>query len=182
MAEQLDDKVLLSHALGSLANVLDGRSLLREHLEVAQRRLEIGQDPDFADMREKIDILRGIGVALMYVGEYTQALPHLEEAASLAERIQATDQLANAHGIRAQCLFRLDRWDEVLEVEEVWRELERLYSRERVGETCFFVALSASVHALRGDLERAKSYAEESYDYMVSMSGLPEEWQRNQFY
>jgi len=44
------------------------------------------------------------------------------------------------------------------------------------------VALSASVHALRGDGEKSKSYGEESYDYMVSISGLPEEWQRNQFY
>jgi hypothetical protein len=28
----------------------------------------------------------------------------------------------------------------------------------------------------------ARLYAAESYDYMVAMSGLPEEWQRNQFY
>lgn len=44
------------------------------------------------------------------------------------------------------------------------------------------MALSASVHALRGNKEKAKSYSIESYEYMVSMSGQPEEWQRNQFY
>jgi hypothetical protein len=44
------------------------------------------------------------------------------------------------------------------------------------------VALSASVHALRGEMERSKSYSLESFDFMVSMSGAPEEWQRNQFY
>jgi len=182
MAEQLDDLVLLSQALGVLANVLDGRSKLREHLQVAQRRLEISQDVGFADTREKIDTLRGLGVALMYVGEYAQALPYLAEAAEHATRVQATDQIANALGIRAQCFFRLDRWDEVLATEEEWRELEQRYSRERIGETCFFVALSASVHALRGDSQRANAYAKESYDYMVSMSGLPDQWQRNQFY
>jgi len=44
------------------------------------------------------------------------------------------------------------------------------------------VALSASVHALRGENEQASSYAKESYDYMISMSGQPDQWQRNQFY
>jgi hypothetical protein len=76
----------------------------------------------------------------------------------------------------------MDDWDSVLVIEEGWRDLERRYPRERIGETCFFVALSASVHAVRGDVAQASTYARESYDYMVSMSGLPEEWQRNQFY
>ncbi len=182
MAEQLDDLILLSRALGALANVLDGRSLLREHLQVAQRRLEINQNNNVKDTREKIDALRGAGVGLMYVGEYEDALPYLAEAASLATHIRTPDQIANALGIRAQCLFRLDRWDEVLETEVAWRDLERLYARERIGETCFFVALSAGVYALRGNKNRANDYAKESFDYMVSMSGLPENWQRNQFY
>jgi tetratricopeptide (TPR) repeat protein len=182
MAEELDELVLLSRSLGALANVLDGRSLLREHVQVARRRHEISQDERFEDMREKIDTLRGVGVALMYVGEYDTALPYLDEAADLATQIQATDQIANALGIKAQCLFRMDRWNEVLETEELWRDLENNFVRERVGETCFFVALSASVHALRGDNQQASDYADESFDYMVSMSGLPEEWQRNQFY
>jgi hypothetical protein len=182
MAELLDDPVLLSQALGALANVLDGRSKLREHVDVAQRRLEVTQGEAFADIREQIDALRGMGVALMYVGEYKEALPSLEEATTMATAIHAPDQIANALGIRAQCLYRMDRWADVLSIEEKWRELERNYSRERIGETCFFVALSGSVHALRGDRERAGGYAKESYDYMVSMSGLPENWQRNQFY
>lgn len=135
MAEQLDNPVLLSQALGALANVLDGQSLLRNHLQVAQRRLEICQDKQFEDQREKIDALRGTGVALMYIGEYSQALPYLEEAEELAIHIQATDQIANALGIQAQCLFRADRWDEVLATETKWRDLEQRYARERVGET-----------------------------------------------
>jgi tetratricopeptide (TPR) repeat protein len=182
MVERLDDAVLLSQALGALANVLDGRSKLGEHVQIAGRRLEVSQDEGFEDVREQVDALRGMGVALMYVGEYHQALPYLAEANELASEIRATDQIANALGIQAQCLFRMDNWDEVLAIEQKWRELEKRYSRERIGETCFFVALSGSVHALRGDDHLAGDYAEESYDYMVSMSGLPENWQRNQFY
>ncbi len=135
MSSQLDDALLQSHAFGALANVLDGRSLLRDHLNVALKRLEIAQAPQFEDLRQKIDALRGAGVALMYVGEYAQALPHLKEAENLATRVQVPEQIANALGIQAQCSFRMDRWDAVLATEEKWRALERRYSRVRVGET-----------------------------------------------
>jgi ATP/maltotriose-dependent transcriptional regulator MalT len=135
MAEKLDDPVLLSRAMGALANVLDGRSLLRQHHEVAMQRLEISQDEAFADPRERLDVLRGAGLALMYVGDYRRARPYLEEAGDYATRMQATDQIANTLGIRAQCLFREDRWDDVLEIEKQWRDLELTHTRERVGET-----------------------------------------------
>jgi predicted ATPase len=135
IAEEIDDAILLSRALGALANVLDGRSLLRQHLNIAQRRLQISQDESSTDPRERIDTLRGAGLALMYVGEYDQAIPHLEQAEELATQIQATDQVANALGIQAQCLFRMDRWDEVLATEVKWRDLEKRHVRERVGET-----------------------------------------------
>jgi hypothetical protein len=79
-------------------------------------------------------------------------------------------------------LFRLDRWDELFATELKWRALERSHARERVGETCYFVALCASAHALRGETEKAESYRNESYAYMIGMSGQPDEWQRNQFY
>jgi tetratricopeptide (TPR) repeat protein len=182
MADRVESPVDLSQALGALANVLDGRSRLRDHLQVVEQRLAICQDPAFDNTREQMEALRGMGAALMYVGEYSKALPYLEEAEALANRVQAADQMANVVGLQAQCLFRMDRWDEVLALEENWRDLEGRYSREQVGETCFFVALSASVHALRGETDRTISYAKEAYDYMVSMSGEPDHWQRNQFY
>lgn len=135
MSDRLDDPVLQSQALGAMANVLDGRSLLREHLQVEQKRLEISRTARFNDLRETIDVLRGAGVAMTYVGEYEQAMTYLAEAESLAARVQATDQQVSALGIRALCLYRLDRWDELLATELKWRDLERRYARERVGET-----------------------------------------------
>jgi class 3 adenylate cyclase/tetratricopeptide (TPR) repeat protein len=135
MAGKLNSPVDLSQAQGALANVLDGRSRLREHLQVAEKRLEITRKPEFDDLRESLDALRGVGAARMYVGEYTEALPYLEEAEEIATRVQATDQIANALGLQAQCLFRMDRWDEVLELEMKWRDLEDRHTRERVGET-----------------------------------------------
>jgi tetratricopeptide (TPR) repeat protein len=182
MAAALDSAVDLSQAYGALANVLDGRSRLREHLQMAERRLAICQQPGFSEVRETLDALRGVGTARMYVGEYSQALPYLAQAEELARRVQSIDQIANVLTVRAQCHFRTDQWEAVLAMEEEWRELERRYPRERVGATCFLVAINASVHALRGEAEQASTYARASYSFMVSISGKPEHWQRNQFY
>ena len=136
----------------------------------------------FPDQRERIDAERGMGAALMYVGEYGQAIGHLDEAEALARKLQAPDQIANAVGIKTQCFYRMDRWDDVLAIEAKWRELDARYSRERVGETCFFSSLTATVQAWRGDRPAAVRNRREAVDYMVSMSGQSDEWQRNQFY
>jgi class 3 adenylate cyclase/tetratricopeptide (TPR) repeat protein len=135
MSAQLDSLVDRSQALGALATVLDGRSFLREHLEITQQRLALCRQPGFADETETTEALRSLGAALMYVGEYDQALAYLREVEDLAVRTQVVEQQANALGLQAQCWFRLDRWDEVLATEEKWRDLEQRYSRERVGET-----------------------------------------------
>ena len=135
LADLLGDKELLSNALGVLATALDGQSTLRDHLAIAQRRLELCfQDSQISD-HEKIDAYRGIGQALMYVGKYAEAIPYLDETTAMAVNVRAPDQIANAIGIKAQCLFRMDRWDDVLELEKDWRKLEKSYTRERVGET-----------------------------------------------
>ena len=182
IAEQLDEPVVLSRALGALCNVLDGQSLLRDHLHFALRRLEVSSDRRVDDPIERIDALSGAGMALMYVGEYEQAFPHLQEAEALALKVQSIGQQTAAIGLQSQCAFRLDRWDDVLALEDKWRELERRYPRQRVGPTCFNAAMSGSVYALRGDSDRSKAYGKESVDFMISMSGSPELWQRNQFY
>ncbi|MFH1183825.1 MAG: adenylate/guanylate cyclase domain-containing protein [Chloroflexota bacterium] len=182
MAEDLDDATIHSRALGALARVLDGQSLLGDHLEIARQRLELEKQNKIEEPGERIDILSGMGMALMYVGEYQAAIPHLQQAATLAREVQAVAQHAAALGLQQQCLFRMDRWDELLPLEEEWRFLEQHYTRARVGATCFAVAMMASVHAHRGDRERALQYAEESLNYMMAVSGPPQEWQRNQFY
>jgi hypothetical protein len=182
MAEELAEPVVLSRALGALGNVLDGRSLLRDHLQVALRRLEVSKDPRVDNLIERIDAVSGAGMALMYVGEYEQAIPYLQEAEALALKAQSIGQQTAAIGLQSQCAFRLDRWDEVIALEDKWRDLERRFPRQRVGPTCFSAALSGSVHALRGDVDKSKAYGKESVDYMISMSGSPEIWQRNQFY
>lgn len=135
MADELEDKALLSLALGALATALDGQSLLREHLEIAKRRVAICENGYQLSDHEMIDAQRGVGLALMYVGEYADAMPYLREAETLAANVRAPDQIANALGITAQCLYRSDRWDEMLEVEKRWRDLDLRYTRERVGET-----------------------------------------------
>jgi tetratricopeptide (TPR) repeat protein len=181
-AAQLDNPVDESQALGALGSVLDGRSLLREYLEVAHQRLALRASLSTSDFPESIELLRSVGAGHMYVGEYQQAIQYLQEAEELAVQAHMVDQEVNSIGLQAQCLFRLDRWDDMLALEGKWRDLEKRYSRERVGETCFYTALSASVFALRGQSDQANSYTDEAYNYMVAVSGEPDNWQRNQFY
>jgi tetratricopeptide (TPR) repeat protein len=184
MAQQLGSQIELSAALDVLGTVHFAQGRLREHLQVALRRLEITRDPQFGDLREKLDSLRGAGSALMYTGEYAEAIPHLEEAERMAGRMQAIDQQFNALALQVQCWFRLDRWEDALDAEERVRDLGRKYARERTGPMCFPLGLSATIYALRGDEERARTDGTESYDIMVAMTGLlPEGWPlRNQHY
>lgn len=135
MAEQLSNPEILSQALEALGNAYDGRGRLHELLQVALRRLTITQEAGFDDLREKIDALRGAGISYMFLGEYVRALPYLREAENLAAGIQAIELQALATGLQAQCFFRLDQWDQVLEVEGRWRALDHEYPRERVGVT-----------------------------------------------
>lgn len=134
-AEELDEPTILARALGALASVLDGRSMMREHALIAQRRLEASLDPRIKDDGEHLSALCGAGMALMYVGEYDQALPMLEEAELLAVTQHNIGQQVAALGLQSQCYFRMDRWDDVLDTEIKWRDLERRFSRQRVGPT-----------------------------------------------
>ncbi|MEA2575324.1 MAG: hypothetical protein QOH93_2622 [Chloroflexia bacterium] len=135
MAELLDDRDALSIALGALSVAPFGQGDLRSYTQVALRRVLVNRTDPQGEIRELVDSLRGAGSALMYVGEYQQALQYLDEAQGLAVRIQAVDEHFNALALKVQCWFRLDRWDDVLAAESEWRNLESRYGRARTGPT-----------------------------------------------
>jgi len=182
VAEQLDTPAELSTALRTLANVEYARGRLRERLQVALRRLALSRDPRFGDLRERLSILWEAGAAFADVGDYTQALPYLREAESLAGQIHAVDQQVYALRLQSRCWLHLDRWDDTLTAEEASRNLAQHYPREYIGPTCLEIALSATVHALRGQVERASALREEAYAIMAAGSGPPEYWRRMQHY
>ena len=184
MARQLNSPIELSAALDMLGTVYFAQGQLREHLDAALQRLQTTQDPEFSDLsagsgqalRERLDSLRGGGSALMYVGDYAQAIPYLEEAERIAVRIQSVDQHFNALSILTLCWFRLDRWDEALETENRARDLLRQHSTARIGPICFPRAIASSIFALRGEFEQARIAQAESYDMMVVIAGPSESW------
>ena len=116
MAERLDAPAELSTALATLASVYGSRGMLRERVEVSLRRLELIHDPRLEDMRERLRILNGLGSALVHVGEYFQAIPHLLEAESLAGEIRAVDLQSQTLSLLQQCWFRRGqlRWQQRL--------------------------------------------------------------------
>jgi len=75
---------------------------------------------------------------------------------------------------------RLDRWDEVLLVQEKIEVLHRRFPARKLGGICWVLAYSASVHALRGQAEEAGKLADKSYDIMIYHEGGDEEMWRQQ--
>jgi tetratricopeptide (TPR) repeat protein len=184
MAEQLGAPVELSNALSALTSVYGARGLFREGVQVELRRLALSQDPRFTDMRERVNILHRAGAALSDVGENAQAMPHLLEAERLANQIQDLDQQLSTLRVQSYCLYQMDRWDEVIEIEEKWRALEKRYPNffRLVWASCFQVSLNASVHARRGNFERAAALREESRAIMLEADGTEERFGRDGYY
>lgn len=183
-ADQLGQPAEQSAALGALASAYGGRGLFRERVEVSLRRLQLSRDPRFQNPLERASILLETGKALVYVGEYQQAADYLKEAESLSGEIQAIHYQVMAMRYHAQSLFRLDRWDGVIEIEEKLRALEHRFANflERSGPVCFFLALIASVYALRGEPDRATPLREESKRIMTASDGPPNIWGRDNHY
>ncbi|MGB3717119.1 MAG: AAA family ATPase [Candidatus Promineifilaceae bacterium] len=184
LVEQLDAPVEMSDVLGTLADIYFERGLLHEQLEVSRRRLALSQDPRFSDILKRGHILADHSSALIAIGEYDQALPFLLELGNLTMLIGAITVHIWTLGLRALCLFRLDRWEEIFRIEENRRELERRHSSDQLGGgTCVVLSLSAAAHALQGDLNQARVLREQAYAFMVrSEGGIPDNWGRSQYY
>jgi tetratricopeptide (TPR) repeat protein len=182
VAERLSSPVELATALIDLARVYGAHGRWRERLEAALRALAICRERNFDNIPESINILIGAGGALLHSGEYAQAIPYFLEAESLAGTRQAVFEQNMALSLLHQCWFRLDRWPEMVNNLEKMRALQQEYSLERVGTFCFAIALSAAVHALRGEDDGAEALRQEAQVIMTGLSGPPEQWRRGHYY
>lgn len=184
LADKLDAPEELSYALEALGRIYFVRGRLPDQLEVSRRRLILSRDPRFGDALRRINILEGLSDALMVVGEYHLAMEHLLEQEAMAIRIGAVAQQVWALGLQALCLLRLDRWQEVFGLDEKRRELERRYSGDLLGGgNCVVLSMSATAHALQGDLEQARALREQAYAFMTRGESEPlENWERTQYY
>ena len=186
LAEQLNVPEELTDALETLANIYFESGRLPEQMAVLQRQLALSRDPRFANLRKRINIFNSLCHALIPVGEYAQAIAYAIEAENL---IAQNPALAIAKPFwtlddQALCWLRLDRWDELLQVDKKRQEIEKRYSPEQSsGEYCMELAVAAAGLALQGDFDKARVLREQSYDYMVqSAGGSTENWARSQFY
>ena len=184
MAEQLGEPIELSEALNALSNAHGGRGLFRERIALELRRLELIRDPRFTDVNKRVRVLNQAGAALVYVGEYDKAMPHLLEAERIATQIQNLDQLLTVLRVQSFCLYLQDQWDEALKIEDKWRALEKQYPKffKLVFGSCFQIALNASVHARRGEMEQASRLREEARVLMMGLDGSEERFGRDNYY
>lgn len=176
MAEQLDAPADLSAALEALASFYSTQGMLRERLQVALRRLALSRDPRFTDRREQVNILCEAGLALCSVGENAEALDYLIQAEQMAEEIRDPGQVILALEMQAQCLFGMDRWDEVSQVEDKGDALRARYGSDRVGRICRQCGVSAYIYGLRGEMELSRAHREAAYIMMTEAWGPLENW------
>lgn len=155
---------------------------MRERLEVALQAMQLGRGSGFDDPQEFIQVLIGAGSALVAVGEYSRAISYFKEAEEIARQIRAIHDQIRALSLLHLCLFRLDRWDEMLKVEEARRVLQGIYPSWRLGAPCFAIGLSSAVHAMRGDQESSKKLKDESLSIMLSVVGSLENFRRSHHY
>jgi tetratricopeptide (TPR) repeat protein len=183
MADEIDAPVELSAALESLSLVYGARGQFRERVDVSLRRLELSRDPRFADHLERVNVLYQLGRALLSVGEYEAALAYAKEAEEQSAAIQDVATQVNAITMQSQCLFPLDRWDDLLLVDEKLGDIQARHPFERLGVAlCFHTALISAVRRLRGEHEHAVVLRERAYEIMTKIVGPPEQWVRNQRY
>lgn len=175
IAEQFDVPMEQSAALEALANCYSTQGMLREGAHIVEQRLALSGDPRLTDRRERINILSHAGSALCAVGEFAQALSHLLEAERLADEIRDWGQVIYTLNKQIQCYFGLDRWDEILQIEDKRLALEARYGRERIGRMCFQCGVSAYVHGWRGEMDMARAHREEAYQ-MMAAAIAPEKW------
>ncbi len=182
MAEKLDSPVDMSSALGAQADVHYWRDQPRERLEVQKRRVRIGRDPRFGDLRERAMALLEAGNAHMNVGEYPEALPILQEAQRVSRQMQAIDLEKTALDQIIQALRDLDRWDEALALDGTMRKMVEHYPVEHIGVSCYEIGQIASIHALRGEMDLAVRGRQEANAIMTASTGPFERWDRVQHY
>jgi DNA-binding SARP family transcriptional activator len=181
MAEQLDAPSELSSALEALSHIYSARGYYRERVTVCLQRLEISRDTRFEDYRGRVSALYELGRAYYCVGEYEAAIARAAEAERLSAAIQDVSGQVNAMTLQSQCLYPLDRWDDLVALDAKLREIQASNSFERLGVAmCFHSAVLSAVMRLRGDHEKADRLRDEAYEIMVAIGGPPEQWVRNQ--
>jgi tetratricopeptide (TPR) repeat protein len=183
MAEELDDRAGVAAALARFETIFHRQDKFEEQLQAALRRLEISRDPQHQDLRAEASALVAVGVALKNSGKFQEAMTFLSQAGEMAERIQTIEVFADALGAQAECRFRQDRWDDVVEIGESLLGLHNRYGIARAGPICYYLGFSASVNALRGERTRASELRNEAHEIMVAAAGGSEEnWVRSQHY
>ena len=181
-ARQLDAPAELSAALAALAGTYYGQGALQQHVEITEQRLALLNDPRLSNPRERLDILLDASQALRAVGQYADAVAYAQEAGRLAGTLQAVDVEMETILIQAQCHFRLDQWDAVLELDRRRAELEQRFPAERLGPTCVVIGFSAGVYALRGAAEEARRRRDQTRTLMLGYAGQFSTWSRSQHY
>ncbi len=60
--------------------------------------------------------------------------------------------------------------------------MQRCYPLEKIGVSCLRIAVNASIHAMRGEMDLAVNQRKESAAIMSEIAGSTDQWGREQHY
>jgi class 3 adenylate cyclase/tetratricopeptide (TPR) repeat protein len=178
IAEKMDEPEILSTALGALSFVYYGLQKYTKSLEISGQQLQLLKTLSVENKPERVDGLSQMGRTLVGMGEYRKSIDYLQEAEQLADQIQDVHRQVLVMTSQVDAWYNLDEWDHVLEMEIKLRELVERYPNffTRSSPPCFQIGLAASVHALKGEFERAAELREESNQIMIKHEGSSDRW------
>jgi hypothetical protein len=116
------------------------------------------------------------------VGEYAEAFRCAQEGEVLAAKARLNDLEKWGLDQKIHALFWLDRWDEVLGLDEKLRDMNRRYPREQIGPSCYEIAMIARIHAFRGELDIAHDGRRNADAIMSATFGKHDAWLQFQHY
>ncbi|HET7010706.1 MAG TPA: AAA family ATPase, partial [Anaerolineales bacterium] len=182
LAESSGATDVLPVALHTLAQAQAANSEFRAAVETATHQLALARMEGDRNPRALLNGLLDAGVAHLNVGEFEEALVHLDSAVGLSTRIH--DIAAYRYGLtrKAFCLLLLDRWEPLLELEAPLEDLRRRFPAARTGAVCFGLAFCGSARAWRGEKQHAADLRQDAYDIMVELHGPPELWDQGHHY
>jgi tetratricopeptide (TPR) repeat protein len=164
-AEAAHDTWATGWALHVLAGAATMRGDLADALPLYDRALAVAEtDPELTDLGLLLRINKA--AALGNLNRYDEALATAEQARQLADQVGTAIRLAQAHGMLAQALFEIGRWDDALtEIATVPDDLKEAFA------ICCERGIAALISFHRGDATAAHGFLSVADPHAARISG-----------
>jgi tetratricopeptide (TPR) repeat protein len=102
------------------------------------------------------------------------------ETENLSAAVQDVSSQVTSMVLQSQCLFSLDRWDDLFSLDARLAGIQARNPVERMGPSLWaHTSLVSVLERYRGNRDKAEALRKETYNTMIAIAGPPEDWVRN---